>query len=453
MQVVAPRDWLFLVALGSMVVGAISWSIWGRIPVTVEGRGVLLYPDQTTALQAPVAGQVATLRVKPGDRVQAGQVIGAMARVELQQALQQQTATWQRLRQQQQQLTAVTARQTAAALQALQQQEQALQKTLQDQQALLEPIRTKDRLTLQTQQQSLARAVANKEALAPVLQQQLDNRQQLLNEGAISIDLFLQSAQAYQENQQQLASLKSQLQELNRRSLGVEQTYRGTLRQVETVQAQLQDLQAQKQQLQQRSLEASMQRSNQIQAVQQQIAQLKLQLQQSSQITSAVSGRVVELTAKPGQVLQVGDRIGLVEADHNAGQLGAIAYFSIKDGKRLAPGMAVQITPDSVPRERYGGIVGTVKTISPLPISRQAMVNTVGSTEVADGLVVAGGQLAVQATLQPNPANASGYQWSSSRGPELQLSPGTTAAIRATIDRQAPITFVLPIFKSFAQGT
>ncbi len=453
MQVVAPRDWLFLVALGSIVVGAVSWSIWGRIPVTVEGRGVLLYPDQTTALQSPIAGQVATLRVKPGDRVQAGQVIGAMARLELRQALQQQTATWQRLRQQQRQLTAVMQRQTTAALQAIQQQERTLQKTLQDQQALLEPIRTKERLTLQTQQQSLTRALANKEALAPVLQQQLDNRQQLLNEGAISIDLFLQSAQAYQENQQQIAALKAQIQELNRRLLTIDQTYRATLRQVETVQAQLQDLQAQKQQLQQRSLEASMQRSNQIQAVQQQIAQLQLQLQQSSQITSAVSGRVLELTAKPGQVLQAGDRIGLVEADHQSAPLVAIAYFKIKDGKRLEPGMTMQITPDSVPRERYGGIVGTVKTVSPLPISREAMVSTVGSAEVADGLTVTGGQLAVQATLQPNPANASGYQWSSSRGPELQLSPGTTASIRATIDRQAPITFILPIFKSFAQGT
>ena len=38
MQVVNPKSWLPLVALGSLVGAAIIWSIYGRIPITVEGR-------------------------------------------------------------------------------------------------------------------------------------------------------------------------------------------------------------------------------------------------------------------------------------------------------------------------------------------------------------------------------------------------------------------------------
>jgi hypothetical protein len=39
MQVVSPRSWLPLVALGSIVGVAVIWSIYGRIPITVEGQG------------------------------------------------------------------------------------------------------------------------------------------------------------------------------------------------------------------------------------------------------------------------------------------------------------------------------------------------------------------------------------------------------------------------------
>jgi HlyD family secretion protein len=449
MQVVAPRDWLFLVALGAIVVGAVSWSIWGRIPVTVQGRGVLVYPDRTTELQSPIAGRLATLRVQPGDRVQPGQVIGSIARADLQQALQQEQLKLRRLQQQDEQLVTATKGQTRTTLQALQQKEQTIQKTLQDKQALVIPIRTNEQRTLQQQRQVLEQTLQAKQAIAPVLQQQLQNRQKLLDEGAISTDLLLQSAQAYQANQQDIVTLKSQLQDLNRQALTIEQTYRATLRQIDELHAQRQEIQTQKQQLSQRSLEAEIQRNNQIQEIKQHIARLSLQLQQSSQITSETRGRILELTAKPGQVLNPGDRLGVVQVEGGTPQLVTVAYFSIKDGKRIQPGMAVQITPDSVPRERFGGLVGTVKSVSDQPVSHQAMASTVGNREVAESLIVPGGQIAVVAAMQRDPTTVSGYQWSSSRGPALEISPGTTATVRTTIEQQAPITFVLPIFKSF----
>lgn len=52
MQVVSPRSWLPLVALGSIVGVAVIWSIYGRIPITVEGRGVLIYPSNVVPLQS-----------------------------------------------------------------------------------------------------------------------------------------------------------------------------------------------------------------------------------------------------------------------------------------------------------------------------------------------------------------------------------------------------------------
>jgi len=450
MQVVAPRDWLVLIVLGAVVVGSVGWAIGGRIPVTVQGRGVVLYPYRSTELQSPVAGQLKILKLKAGDRVQQGDVVGSIDRVDLRQALQQQTQKLQRLLQQDQQLKAKTNQTITSEIQALRQKQQTLQQSLRDKQALLNPLRENERLSLQKQRQAVEKTLRDKQAIAPILQQQRQDRQKLLNEGAISTDLLLQSAQAYQENQQQIAMLQTQLQDLNRQALVIEQTYRNTLAQIADLQAQIQALRGQGESLQQRSLEADIQRTNQMQEVRQQIAQINLQLRQNSQIISEYSGRVLELTAKPGQVLRQGDRLGLVEADAPSTQLVAAVYFSIKDGKRIQPGMRIQITPDSVPKERFGSILGTVKAVSTLPVSRQTIVSTVGNAQVADSLMVPGGQMEVIAALEKDAGTFTGYRWSSSRGPDITISSGTTASARTTIEQQPPIAFIFPIFKSFS---
>jgi HlyD family secretion protein len=54
----------------------------------------------------------------------------------------------------------------------------------------------------------------------------------------------------------------------------------------------------------------------------------------------------------------------------------------------------------------------------------------------------------VFADLKPDTTTFTGYQWSSSQGPNLKISPGTTATVRVKVEERAPITFVLPILRS-----
>jgi len=450
MQVVVLRDWLVLTALGALVMTAVGWSIWGKIPVTIAGRGVLVYPYRTVDLQAPVAGQLKLLKVKLGDQVRQGEVIGLLDRSDLRQELQQQTLKLQALEQQNQQLSTLTNQRTSADFQVLKQKRQVLQQTLQDKQSLSLALKTNDLLSIQKQRQTLTRTLQNKQALAPILNQQLESRQRLQAEGAISADRVLEATTAYQENLQQIDALKAQLQELRSKELGIEQTYQNTLNQIADLQTQIQELRSQEQSLTQRSLEPALDRANRIQDVKQKIAQINLELQKSSSITSNYDGKIVELSVKPGDVLSRGARLGVIETTRGSGQLVSMAYFPIKDGKRIQPGIKLQITPDIVKRERFGGIVGEVQFVSSLPVSKQSVISTVGNAEVADSLMFQGGQIEVLADLKPDPTTFTGYQWSSSKGPEIKISPGTTASVRATVDQQAPITFVLPLLKSIS---
>jgi hypothetical protein len=48
MQIVNSRSWLSLAALGSLVGLAVVWSIFGRIPIMVAGKGVLVHPTRSS---------------------------------------------------------------------------------------------------------------------------------------------------------------------------------------------------------------------------------------------------------------------------------------------------------------------------------------------------------------------------------------------------------------------
>ena len=60
-----------------------------------------------------------------------------------------------------------------------------------------------------------------------------------------------------------------------------------------------------------------------------------------------------------------------------------------------------------------------------------------------------GPAIQVLATLNPDPETYSGYAWSSSSGPPLEFSSGTTLQARVVVEERAPITFLLPILREY----
>ena len=75
LQVTNRKSWITLATLGFLIFVVLLWSIFGRIPVTVNGTGILIYPRQVMPFQASVQGQLSSMNIAVGDRVQAGQVI------------------------------------------------------------------------------------------------------------------------------------------------------------------------------------------------------------------------------------------------------------------------------------------------------------------------------------------------------------------------------------------
>ncbi|WP_427158678.1 NHLP bacteriocin system secretion protein [Aliinostoc sp. HNIBRCY26] len=506
-QVVSPRSWLPLTSLGLLVSSALIWSIFGRIPITIEGRGVLVYPSKVIAIQSDSSGQLVQLNFKAGDTVKKGDILAVIDQSKVQKQLQQQrlklaslmaqdqavaslqnqediqekrTITQQRLNAQQQihELQTLTPILREKSRESIAKQTSQLQQRMKELEALVPILQKTNRENLQEQRKSFQQRIQAAKAQLPLLQKRVESRRSLLEQKVISDDTFVQAQEEYlrkvedvaqletqlkelevRENDSQekyinnlneIASIRSQLQKLEVDETNAEQSYLNNLNQIAKLQADLKTLDSQEANTAKQNLQEATQRTKEIQEVKSNIAQLELELQKNSQIISQYSGRILEITVNPGEVISAGNRLASIDAENPNSKLVGISYFAIADGKKIQPGMQMQITPQTVKRERFGGIVGNVTNVSSFPITKEAVAKEVGNPELAAGLISEkqDGVMQIFANLELDPKTASGYKWSSSAGPQLKISSGTTTMVRVTVEERAPITFVLPILRS-----
>ncbi|WP_243147523.1 NHLP bacteriocin system secretion protein [Scytonema sp. UIC 10036] len=475
MQVVKPKDFIPVIAVGGFTAIALVWSVVGRIPVTVTGMGVLISPQRVVELQSPIAGQLETLSVRDNQCVKKGELLATVEPTELkeelklQQAKRQQliaqaansnvlqaqrtqvereaiVATRSSLNQRLQDVQATSGVLKGQALMTLGQQRQTLQQRIQDTKTLASVTKERELSAIGQQRNALKERLQDVYELEPVLKKRLETRKQLLTQGAIPTDLVLEAEDAYREHHNKISSIQAQLKELNSKEIAVEKSFRENRSSISDFQAQLQqlnsqkiaieksfrenrssmsELQAQLQELETRSkrleqdnLQASTTRKNEIAEVDRTIAQMEQQIKERSLIRSPQSGCILEVSSAIGQVVNPGTRLGTLQTQApGTPQLTGIAYFDVKDGKRIKPGMQIQITPDTVKRERFGGIVARVKSVSAYPVMSTRAAAKVGNAELADTLTSKTAKVEVTAELVPHTGNVSGYKWSSSKGP------------------------------------
>lgn len=448
MQIVKPFDWLAIGTCGTLVLTAVIWSVVGRIPMTVDGRGIVTQPRQVLDFQSTVSGQLQSLNVKSGQCVAKDEILATVEPTELKKQLSLATQKLNQLRGQAQDSNVVLGQRMVLEKEAIAASRAALEKRLQDVQAVTPILRAKGVDAIREQRRSLEQRLQDAKSIAPVLQRRLQQRNQLADEGAIPKDTLLQVEQEYLQAKQNIADIEAQLKQLDVQSTETQRQYLDNLRSAGDLQAQLQDLNTKGTRLDQETIESRNQRNASIQEVQREIAGLEQQIARNSEIRSPQSGCIVEVTASIGQVVQPGLRLGSLKAEGQGGTLSGVTYFAVKDGKQIEPGMKITITPDTVQRERFGGIVAEVTSVSTLPVTQAGAVAVIGNPEVVQSLVGnSGAVIEVNANLIKDSQTKSGYAWSSSKGPESPITTGTTTTARVTVEERAPITFVLPILR------
>ncbi len=456
-QIVSPQRWLSLAALGILVVTGCGWGIWGRIPITVTGRGMLVYPSKVVAVQANSTGRIQSLMVQEGDRVEQGQVLATIDQTELQNQLKLAREKLAQLQLQDQMARAAQNQREKLNQTTIAQQQEALQQELRTIQSLTPLLREKGVESIQREREALQQRLQNLQAVIPVYQQRWQARQEAQAQGALSKDAVFQAQQEYLNAQAQFNEVEAQLKQLDVKEADAQQQYLSNLNRTNELEAQIKALATRAATQVEQDIATTGARSKEMQETANTIAQLELQLKRDSQIVSSRTGELIELAVQPGQRLEPGTAIGSIAPCASAETLPCeasdtdlvgVVFLPVSEGKKVRQGMKVQITPSSVKREEFGGIVGRVERVSEFPVTQQGAANLAGLPEVLPEVMQQGAYLAVFVKLERD-TTASGYRWSSSTGPQQAITQGITASARIRVEERAPISYVLPILKSW----
>ena len=161
----------------------------------------------------------------------------------------------------------------------------------------------------------------------------------------------------------------------------------------------------------------------------------------NEQIYSPYTGVVTELLADEGTVVRAGDEICAIRLDEDRSDLTGIMYVSVDKGKRLEPGMSIQLAPNGADTSQTGSLLGVVRSVSDYPVDQASMVRNLGNAQLAQTILqqVQNSVVEVRFDLVKNENDASGYLWTSIVGEHKPVTAGTYVTGSVIIDRKAPI--------------
>lgn len=393
LRVMRPSLWGTGLLLVALILGTLVWSAFFTVPVTVNGRGILLSARGVVDVVADAPGQIHELNARPGDAVTPGMVIARIDQPELR-------------------LQLSIARGELEDAQRFHTDLLGFQRRDAEARAAARTAR------LASLSGRLAALRERREALV----EQRDGVERLVARGTMTRERLIAAAEAVLAVNGQIADAQDEMA-----ALESEKAVKAT-----------QDEQAR------------FDAERRVAEARRRVTALEERLDWMGAVRSPFDGRVVEAKANVGQVVQPGTPILTVERTPNrtlAGTVDAtaplvptvVAYVRAVDGKKLAPGMPVEVSPSTTRREEHGFLRGRVTDVGEIPASSDGMMRTLQNDRLVQSFVTElGTPFAVSVALDTDPAAPARPLWSSFRTAPPPLASGTLAEVRVTV-RTAPL--------------
>jgi HlyD family secretion protein len=449
LQVVRPQLWLGISAVAIGFLLALVWSIFGRVPARVTGTAILVKPKQVVPFQSPSSGQIEKLIVSVGDVVQEGDLMATLDLPELEKELEQERIRLEQFTERTSKMTDLERdlAENERGFIALQRDliTQRVKKIEQDAASFKEK---SDRFIAE-QRRSLETWRDLSEQLSEALKSREAARAKLTEKGLMSEDQLLDMRNRRIVDELTLAELDVREGQLEVTENAARETFDAKMDLVRDLGVELNDLELRDLLITRRLSQDELNSEGDRLEIEMRVRVLEALIATRGEVRSEHTGEVLEISAAPGQHVIAGERIGKLEIEDHDAKLMAIAYFSIKDGKRIEPDARIQVSPSTVVRERYGGMLGKVERVSTYPVTIAAAANQIGDREQAHTLLGGHSRIEVMVSLDEDEASHTGFAWTSGLGPkDVKISPGTTANVRVTIEEPAPITLILPFLRS-----
>lgn len=158
-------------------------------------------------------------------------------------------------------------------------------------------------------------------------------------------------------------------------------------------------------------------------------------------IYSDYNGIVDEVMVNRGEMVSGGKPICTVRCTERSDELIGLLYIPMENGKRVEPGMTIQLSPNNVDVTESGNLVGVVRSVSQYPVTGQSVEKNLGNREFAQWISNQQGSalLEVRFSLVEDKSSPSGYLWTSVTGKQKTISPGVFCTGSIVIERDPPI--------------
>lgn len=418
LTVVSPVGWIALIAVAVLVCAALIWGIFGSIANKAVGSGIIISSGGITSVIHHANGQITDLSIKDGDYVEKGQVI---VRIDQSQLIvninkyKEDLAAAKSINLDNLELNNSKLNfNVYGKIGEIYKDYEARVASLETQRAYYNMEKVKADAELEQSRIQYEDSLTN-----------FNNLKKLFENGAVSKASYDEAKSklavaelAYNTNKRNLDALPlSQLKESEVNCAAQKQWLKDTI-------------------------------SVSIIDLENNIKKMQRDLMNNSEVVANVSGRVLEMKVKKGDIVRAGGVVcTIAEEKAQTDTLEAVVYVPVQDGKKIIPGMEVNISPSTVKKEENGFMLGNVVYVSEYPASAQRMMLTLGNSDLVRQLMGDGAPIEVQVKLIMDNRTKSGYKWSTAEGPALLIDDGTFCTGEVKVEEKRPISMVIPFIK------
>jgi HlyD family secretion protein len=449
LRVVTLKSWIPLAVIAGGIFAALVWSVVGRIPVSVEGTGLLLYPQGVVSFQSPASGEITEFKVSVDDVVDVGQELGRLHQPELRRRLRQERERLEELRRQDAKLAELWRTRRSREETWIQQRRAHLEQRITTIERMAAEQRDKSEAYFRKQTEHLADLRERTDLLRARTHERFVKVQGLAESERATPEELTEAQRIYFDYEMKLADAGLRERELELKRIEADASYQQQMDLVAELRSDIEELGVELTRYEQLEEEAAAKRALEIQEADGNIKRLAQELEERERIVAGHQGRILEVAAAVGQIVREGQRLGALVTAQSEGELQAVAYYAVADGKKILADLPARVSPSTVQRERYGSILGRIAGVSSFPVSTDAVTNTVGSAEMARRLTADGDKIEVRAVLEMDSGSPSGFRWTSGAGPEASITAGTTVAVRTTVESRRPISYLIPALRQW----
>ena len=171
------------------------------------------------------------------------------------------------------------------------------------------------------------------------------------------------------------------------------------------------------------------------------VATLKTEDGRVEPILATVSGTVATVVARQGGTTELGTpllTLDPVTADR------AVGFLPAAQAGKVRVGMPALVAVSSFPESQDGYITGTVRSVALLPATSARIQLLVGGNDQLPVFFTSSGPVVeVVVSLDTNPANPSGYAWTSGDGPNAEVATGELASVSVVVSDSSPLERIM----------